>query len=263
MEALVFGIGGVWSWSRGPQFRSRAVSPPGVTVHLLRKGSYDLVLNGLPWKVKSGDLVFYGGLEGHTWRGDGSETCFVSVNFHPGSWRLPPDNFRLVSSAGSARTQMERWFDEIEATFREDSPRSQARCFAALYQVLAQVAEVGAGSVNPHREALSGGSVLWRQVEALVVAKRRFRAKVAELAAWSGYDESTVYRACQSVHGQAPLVRLRAMRLEEARALLRHSFLPIGAVATELGFLRINEFCREFRLHVGVSPSQYRANLSR
>jgi len=47
--------------------------------------------------------------------------------------------------------------------------------------------------------------------------------------------------------------------MERAKQLLLLEYLPIGEVASILGYSSINAFSRVFSRHVGVSPSRYRS----
>lgn len=59
--------------------------------------------------------------------------------------------------------------------------------------------------------------------------------------------------------GVSPQQHLKCLRLTRACQLLADSFLPIKAVAYEVGYPDSNYFMREFKKHYGQTPSQYRA----
>lgn len=51
---------------------------------------------------------------------------------------------------------------------------------------------------------------------------------------------------------------IRAVRIENAKRLLRTTSVPVGSVALNVGFSDINYFARLFRREVGMSPTEYR-----
>lgn len=81
---------------------------------------------------------------------------------------------------------------------------------------------------------------------------------VEEAARQTGVSRSCLYRAFQTEFGCSPSEYLTRYRLQRARQLLRHSPLPIGTVATSVGFEDPFYFSRAFRREVGVSPTAYR-----
>lgn len=83
---------------------------------------------------------------------------------------------------------------------------------------------------------------------------------VEEAARQAGVSRSYLYRAFQSEFGCSPVEYLTRYRIQRARQLLRHSPLPIGAVATSVGFEDPFYFSRVFKREVGVSPTEYRAD---
>lgn len=82
---------------------------------------------------------------------------------------------------------------------------------------------------------------------------------VEETARATGVSRSCLYRAFQSEFGCSPGDYLTRYRIQRARELLRHSALPIGAVAASVGFQDPLYFSRAFRRETGESPSAWRS----
>ncbi len=82
---------------------------------------------------------------------------------------------------------------------------------------------------------------------------------VEEAARQAGVSRSCLYRAFQAEFGCPPSVYLTRYRVQRAAQLLRHSALPVGMVATSVGFEDAFYFSRVFRREMGKSPSEYRA----
>lgn len=84
--------------------------------------------------------------------------------------------------------------------------------------------------------------------------------KAAEYLMWS---ESHFARQFKEHTGQSFINYVTAKRLERAKFLLTHTSKPVLRVATELGFQPPNYFSRTFKKHVGVTPSEFREQLTR
>ena len=85
-----------------------------------------------------------------------------------------------------------------------------------------------------------------------------FRHAVEEAARQAGVSRSCLYRAFQAEFGCSPSAYLIRYRIQRAAQLLRHSTLPISAVAASVGFEDPLYFSRAFRRAVGQSPTEYR-----
>jgi AraC-like DNA-binding protein len=81
---------------------------------------------------------------------------------------------------------------------------------------------------------------------------------VHELATAVGVSSKTLTRLFQAELGASPGTWRTQRRLEEACRLLRDTNLRILDVAYESGFGSLSRFMEAFRLHFGLSPSEYR-----
>ncbi|WP_052460097.1 PocR ligand-binding domain-containing protein [Tessaracoccus massiliensis] len=84
--------------------------------------------------------------------------------------------------------------------------------------------------------------------------------KAAEYLMWS---ESHFARQFKEHTGQSFINYVTAKRLERAKFLLTHTTKPVLRIATELGFQPPNYFSRTFKKHEGLTPSEFREQLSR
>ncbi len=82
---------------------------------------------------------------------------------------------------------------------------------------------------------------------------------VEELARETGISRSYLYRAFQAEFGCSPSAYLMEQRIQRACQLLRHSALPIGAVAASVGYEDAFYFSRVFKNHVKRTPTEYRS----
>ena len=73
-------------------------------------------------------------------------------------------------------------------------------------------------------------------------------------------EQSQLHTANENIH----LVSyVTAKRLKRAKFVLVHTDKPVLRIAAELDFTPLNYFSRQFKKHIGVTPSEYRREHSR
>ncbi len=104
--------------------------------------------------------------------------------------------------------------------------------------------------------------------DAVVDRARRFldarlyeRVTLGDVARAVGLNEHGLCRRFTAEMGRSPMAWWRARRVEEARALLRDTGLPVKTVSARLGFSGLPQFSRVFRSATGLSPRRFRVGL--
>ncbi len=87
--------------------------------------------------------------------------------------------------------------------------------------------------------------------------------RVADLAAAAGTSTDRLERAMQRALGVSPKQYLVRLRADAAARLLATTDRPIARIAAECGYYDQSQLTRQFRAHVGMSPSEYRATARR
>lgn len=85
---------------------------------------------------------------------------------------------------------------------------------------------------------------------------------VHDLAAALQINRSTLYLKLKSLVDQTPQTFIRTLRLQYSARLLHEDNASIGDIAAKVGFLEPTHFSRSFKLHFGLSPSEYRQSTS-
>lgn len=85
---------------------------------------------------------------------------------------------------------------------------------------------------------------------------------VEELAQLNYMSLSTFKRKFKEVYNDNPATYLRTRKLNKSKQLLSNQSLRINEVAYDSGFNSTSHFSKIFLKHFGVSPSDYRAQLS-
>jgi len=81
---------------------------------------------------------------------------------------------------------------------------------------------------------------------------------LADLCAKFYMGKSKLCKLFSDHLGMSPMEYYGALRIKEAKRLLRCEDLTVGKVADMLGYSSIHNFSRAFKLATGFSPSEYR-----
>lgn len=82
---------------------------------------------------------------------------------------------------------------------------------------------------------------------------------MAQIAREAGRHEIHVAREFRRFFGCSAGTYLRRLRMEEAERLLLTNQSSISEIAQSCGFASHSHLCREFKVHFGVTPSEYRS----
>ncbi|MDW3216527.1 MAG: AraC family transcriptional regulator [Ilumatobacteraceae bacterium] len=85
---------------------------------------------------------------------------------------------------------------------------------------------------------------------------------VDDLARAAGMSTDRLERAMQRALAISPKQYILRIRAERAAALLATTRLPIARIAADCGYYDQSQMTRQFRVHIGVTPSSYRHAVS-
>jgi AraC-like DNA-binding protein/CheY-like chemotaxis protein len=80
-------------------------------------------------------------------------------------------------------------------------------------------------------------------------------SRLARIANWSPFHFA---RTFHEVSGETPHAFVKRLRLEKAQELLADTDLPLAEIARRVGFGSASHFASVFRVHAGMSPSEFR-----
>jgi AraC-like DNA-binding protein len=178
---------------------------------------------------------------------------FLTVNFLGPHFTAPPFEARVrhasPDTAGLFQRLLQCWRDRSAPALVR-----HMRIVARLLDLLADVmpAESTPFSVEPMAQ-------VWWDVEAQARARLHERLELGDLCRLSGRSARTLYRACHRAAGMAPMKRIKKIRLSMARGLILYSTINISEVAYRVGYERVQELSRDYRLHIGRTPMEDRA----
>ncbi len=146
---------------------------------------------------------------------------------------------------------------QIAAEFRTQQPertlmldwlvRAALLLFARAQSSLAEAA-------RPDRAR----SDLFARFRALVEAHYREQWSVPDYAAALHVSDSRLNRVCRALAGRSAFDVVQERVLLEARRRLIYISAPVSQLAYELGFQDAAYFCRFFKRHSGVTPTEFR-----
>lgn len=79
-----------------------------------------------------------------------------------------------------------------------------------------------------------------------------------EIAENAGISEIYMRKLFSAAYGLSPKQYITELRMEKSRKLLEENQISVSAVATQCGFSSVYHFCRAFKHHSGLTPTEYR-----
>ncbi|ATO32341.1 HTH-type transcriptional activator RhaS [Dickeya dianthicola] len=102
----------------------------------------------------------------------------------------------------------------------------------------------------------------FRQFEKLVDERFSQWSQVGDYANYLGCTEKSLTRATLAVQGVSAKAYLSKRIVLEAKRLLLHTDLPIGALSGRLGFGEVDRFCKFFKRETSFTPKDFRKSVA-
>jgi len=115
---------------------------------------------------------------------------------------------------------------------------------------------------RPAEAAVSGADPRILRFEQLVRGDDTRGWKIADYAREVGLSPNHLARLCRRYHGVSPQRFAEEVAFREARRMLAYTRMPVSEVGFAVGFDDPSYFSRVFRKRVGLTPKEYRQNLS-
>lgn len=169
----------------------------------------------------------------------------VLENVCPEPWVYQPKNFP-------------RWvelFENLLRLWRYPASGYQARCKSVLYDMLASIEEEQQTKYLPKdkRERIE---------RAILKLEEEFtkgnHVDIPYLAEQCGMSQTYFRRLFHNLYGISPKQYILSARLRWAKTMLKNTEESVTEIAKSCGFDSVYYFSRAFRIHEGVSPTEYR-----
>jgi AraC family transcriptional regulator len=241
-----------WTISGEVDFQEREGRKPWIT-HRLRKGSLFLTSGGAPYDVRWKAVT----PEPFT-----SMAVFIELPLLQRALEevfgdnAPHARLRDLSAFNDAVLDplMERLRAELMA--RRASPLLVQGIAQAIAVHLARhYAEL---DKTPHGASAALPGYKLRQITDWMAANLAEEFNLERLAAQAGLSKFYFNRLFKSATGVSPSRYQIALRMDEARRLLRETKKSVVDVALDLGYANPSHFAQAFRKEAGLTPSEYR-----
>ncbi|MDD5521424.1 MAG: AraC family transcriptional regulator [Kiritimatiellae bacterium] len=228
-------------------------SLPGHLIQLTIEGSAHHESEGRVFDMEPGLVVWFCQDEEVKVRVTKAPWTFLTVNFI--APHLPPPPFDQSIRHASSGTR--HLFENLLQTWHDRSAKALVRHIRVKARLLDLIADVLPSESAPFY--LDPMAQIWWKLETILRERLQEPVDLNSLCQLSGRSARTLYRACHRATGTAPLKRIKKIRLSMARGLILHSQLNISEVAYRVGYDRVQELCRDYRHHFGLTPLQDRA----
>lgn len=254
--------------SRGHEFVSSSL--PGHLIQLMLTGRTHHEANGRQYDLVPGSLIWYHQDELVRGRVIEPVWTFYTLNFIAPALAPPP----FESRVREVDIAVQHSFEHLLKVWRQNSVAPavrQMRVQAGVLELLALIWDMhdpvsgGRESQGLEREprikvgmapapSSDPSSDLWWRIETWLREDLALPRSLGMIARYMGKSPATIARSSQAAVGQPPMRRLKQIRMSMARGLVMRSDLLLKQVAAQVGYERVHEFSRDYRLAFGVSP---------
>lgn len=236
-----------------PRLSGPSTSRPGHLLHYFVAGEAELLVSGRVCPVKPGTLLWY--YENQRIEGTvtASPLIFYSVNFLARAFPPPAVDNRLFQLRSA---HVRRLFRDLTQAWNQTGSSSTLRtfqCHARLLQILACLTKPALQSFH-----IDAKAELWWRIESEYLKDLSTPVSLESLALAVRRTPRTIARSCHYAVGKSPMRRIRELRLDMAKGLLRQEDLTISEVAYQVGYTRVHEFSRDYHRFFGLAPSKHR-----
>lgn len=245
----------------GPGFTVRAMNadPNRIVEPHVHEGAHAVaVLGGVYRSLASpdvplhvGDIVFNPHGVEHADSFDGAQGRFLTVSYDPGLYPAQKGETRLPTTLAHTNA-LAAVYAIIRHLRSPEAPDSQALEAAVLH-----IAHCAAPPSFETKRRPPGWAT--RARDRLVSGEAELT--VAHLASEQGMHPVAFARTFRRYFGKAPLAFGLEARLRSSAQDLARGKLPISEIGLKWGFCDQAHFSRQFRLHFGASPGQFRRTI--
>ncbi len=143
--------------------------------------------------------------------------------------------------------------DEIERSITETSPYGIRKTTALILELLSYPGEESSEHENPQE-------LIQAAIRYISDNLSNSALDVNAIADYLGVHRSTFSRLFKRQMDRTPRFYIHMVRMNQAKALLVSTGTSIARISEICGFHDVTTFCRRFKQHMYVTPSQYRAS---
>ncbi len=232
-----------------------STSLPGHLLQLTVAGECEHEIGGRKYQVSEDTLVWYQSDELVRTRVVRSVWRMYSLHLMAPVLVAPPFEARVRRDVGPV---VRHYFEETLRAWRDVAVAPFVRQCRVLANVMGLLGALDGGSPQPYQQ--DPQAALWWQLESQVRRDLSVDLRLPLLVEWSGKSVATITRSCRAAVGTTPMQRVRQIRLDLARGLVKHSAMAITEIADRVGYGRVHELSRDYRRAYGVAPTHDRTD---
>lgn len=152
----------------------------------------------------------------------------------------------------------EKLFRELNQRFTSAGPERMPASMSVLFQIYAQL-------VRDHQPSYISGSAKQKILDVQAYILQNLASDeltVEQLAQKAAMSQVHFRRLFHTQFGVSPAKYITAARVTKAKSLLGLSEMQLEDVAAQTGFASVSYFCSVFKTATGLTPSQYRSQMS-
>ncbi len=237
-----------------------------VEILYILRGDGIFEINGVPYPVRSGDLVIYNSDAVHHESFQfppppvyGLEATDIQVEGLPPNF-LIPSNACPVIPLGEHASAFRQLFRSIYEHSSKQTPIASMTCQYLFLALLCMLHELMSGgiAVPAHAKEESKANRLGRQIQIYVDEHALEALSVQSVAEHFDISSAYLFRLFKQVTGTSLMQYIIQRRIGEAQTLLLITDLSITEVSKRVGYDNLSHFVKMFTQNVGMSPRKYR-----
>ena len=152
-------------------------------------------------------------------------------------------------------SRWEELYETLLRVWRYPAPGYAARCKSLLYDMLASIEEERqAKYLSKDKKQIIENAIFYMEEE----FRQGNNVDIPRLAAQCNMSSTYFRRLFRGIYGVSPKQYILSVRMRWARTMLKSTENSITKIAENCGFDNVYYFSRAFRIHEGISPSEYR-----
>jgi len=246
---LPFGVRSAGHYQIRPPFVSSDKIINFIQLFWCARGAGIVEIEGRPRALARGQVALYYPTMRHYWHADRRDWEFYWLTIDGPFAASLPAAFGLEAGIYNAGPVPVALFNKLRRLVRQPSKKAELRACAIAFEILARAA----GSHADQTDELIAAAVKRMHNE---YGARDLCVKT--LTAACGVRRAAFSARFRAAMGMPPGAYLERLRIQNALALLRHTHMPVAAIAARCGYADANYFSRVIRHTTGYSPLQFR-----
>lgn len=231
------------------------------------KGNYDVILNGISYHLKEGNMAVVSSMASHEFPQTTDPDCkALTIEVGP---VLLANYFNLLLEGKATEPiidlnlpknhELRSLLDEIARLEKEHTPFSKLIIKGNIYKIFAYVLKTITDSQNSSNSLGSLNAVLNIET-AFEIIYNHFHEelKLDDVADLCGYSKSNFCKIFKKVTGDTFHNVLTGHRIQIACNLLKETNNSVEEIARQIGLTDAKNFSRVFKTKMGISPGNYR-----